>query len=430
MDLITFTAVVLVASLHSLSVKGQSLVSCAQTVCAGDRSCRIIQRCWSGDCQTGTGCVDPSKLPLDRTDFKCPYDDPILRSLDGGALVEIKCGSSNPLNTCPEGTECIEPAGVCCTGATKNTGQCPATRENYFQTNGGCRTFCRHDQECPGYKRCCATGIGCNHCMDPVPALTCETKACDAGFHCLMSGGNCTSYPCLAEPVCIADKIGDCPVLPGMSICEHVCLVDTHCPGDQKCCSAGACHVCVSPALYTTTSLPPADVGGPGSVSSSTSASSTPLFGFASLGSMDASNNIITPAAGPNPPAVPMFDMMSGVQPTNSGPVQMMAPTLGGMGSVQTSPTMLLDQQPSSSPQISTSGLDSLGGDPQGPISVAAVHSGGLTGMNLFGPPPQPSGPSPGFFSGPRSPRWLQTSRTSTLSLSPRSGLHATLCAS
>ncbi|PVD28784.1 hypothetical protein C0Q70_11379 [Pomacea canaliculata] len=316
--------------------------------------------------------TDPSKLPLDRTDFKCPYDDPILRSLDGGALVEIKCGSSNPLNTCPEGTESLS-LHTRCHLITENTGQCPATRENYFQTNGGCRTFCRHDQECPGYKRCCATGIGCNHCMDPVPALTCETKACDAGFHCLMSGGNCTSYPCLAEPVCIADKIGDCPVLPGMSICEHVCLVDTHCPGDQKCCSAGACHVCVSPALYTTTSLPPADVGGPGSVSSSTSASSTPLFGFASLGSMDASNNIITPAAGPNPPAVPMFDMMSGVQPTNSGPVQMMAPTLGGMGSVQTSPTM----------------------------------------MNLFGPPPQPSGPSPGFFSGPRSPRWLQTSRTS-----------------
>lgn len=64
------------------------------------------------------------------------------------------------------------------------------------------------------------------------------------------------------------------------------------------------------------------------------------LYTFSST-TVDASNNIITPAAGTNPPAVPMFDMMSGVQPTNSGPVQMMAPTLGGMGSVQTSPTMV-----------------------------------------------------------------------------------------
>ncbi|MCK5801662.1 MAG: molybdate ABC transporter substrate-binding protein [Lentisphaeria bacterium] len=44
------------------------------------------------------------------------------------------------------------------------------------------------------------------------------------------------------------DKAGACPVQDARTLCAHQCKVDTHCQGDKKCCSAGGCNVCASPA--------------------------------------------------------------------------------------------------------------------------------------------------------------------------------------
>ena len=32
-----------------------------------------------------------------------------------------------------------------------------------------------------------------------------QTKVCDPGFHCVMAENNCTSYPCMASPICIRE---------------------------------------------------------------------------------------------------------------------------------------------------------------------------------------------------------------------------------
>ncbi|CAC5424796.1 unnamed protein product [Mytilus coruscus] len=44
------------------------------------------------------------------------------------------------------------------------------------------------------------------------------------------------------------NKPGNCPTLMGVGICLQNCSSDSHCAGDQKCCSNGCGHVCMDPA--------------------------------------------------------------------------------------------------------------------------------------------------------------------------------------
>ncbi|CAC5425943.1 unnamed protein product [Mytilus coruscus] len=44
------------------------------------------------------------------------------------------------------------------------------------------------------------------------------------------------------------NKPGNCPTLTGVGICLQNCSSDSHCTGDQKCCSNGCGHVCMDPA--------------------------------------------------------------------------------------------------------------------------------------------------------------------------------------
>ncbi|KAK7107272.1 probable serine/threonine-protein kinase DDB_G0272282 [Littorina saxatilis] len=246
------SALVLVALISKAS--GQA--TCANTICSGSKQCRIIERCTGGDCQVGTICVEFLELPLTRSNYQCAFDDPVMRVTDGGSLNEISCGG-NSLTTCPTGTSCVDPPGVCCTGASKGVGTCPSNKPYFNVLKGGCSTFCRHDQECPGYQLCCSTGVGCRTCMDPSPRVTCETHQCNPGTHCMMAESTCTSYPCFAAPKCVADKAGTCPMLGMQSTCVDQCQVDSHCEGDKKCCSRGGCNVCISPSSSTPTPAPP-----------------------------------------------------------------------------------------------------------------------------------------------------------------------------
>lgn len=244
--------------------RGENLASCAKTWCPAGKECRIVERCFEHDCQVGTTCLDTT-ISLTLSNETCKYDAPVLRSNSGGALLEITCGGTlGP--SCPVGTTCQEPAGVCCTGEPKaEVGSCPfpATTQ-YYMAKGECTSFCRHDQECPGFQRCCRTGLGCDACMDPEPLTTCETFICNPGNHCVMTENTCMSYPCLAAPTCLADKAGTCPVMDKRTNCPSECKVDSHCQGDLKCCSAGGCSICVSPSFaapspfLVSTSSPPA----------------------------------------------------------------------------------------------------------------------------------------------------------------------------
>ncbi|XP_053408353.1 WAP four-disulfide core domain protein 3-like, partial [Mercenaria mercenaria] len=43
------------------------------------------------------------------------------------------------------------------------------------------------------------------------------------------------------------EKLGQCPRRTGVGICVSLCTGDSSCPGDQKCCSNGCGHRCMSP---------------------------------------------------------------------------------------------------------------------------------------------------------------------------------------
>ena len=51
-----------------------------------------------------------------------------------------------------------------------------------------------------------------------------------------------------------ADKPGTCPAQDKRTLCADQCTADSHCQGDKKCCNAGGCNVCVSPAPSATDS--------------------------------------------------------------------------------------------------------------------------------------------------------------------------------
>ena len=66
------------------------------------------------------GVSAPEDLPAQLSNYQCEFDDPVLRSVDGAPAEELTCGANN-INTCPAGTACMEPAGVCCTGQSSKS---------------------------------------------------------------------------------------------------------------------------------------------------------------------------------------------------------------------------------------------------------------------------------------------------------------------
>lgn len=78
------------------------------------------------------GILAPEDLPVNISNYQCEFDDPVLRSVDGAPVQELTC-SSNSINGCPAGTMCIEPAGVCCTGASSKLLSSLALKELFAQ---------------------------------------------------------------------------------------------------------------------------------------------------------------------------------------------------------------------------------------------------------------------------------------------------------
>ncbi|XP_030070914.1 WAP four-disulfide core domain protein 2 [Microcaecilia unicolor] len=105
---------------------------------------------------------------------------------------------------------------------SENPGMCPVPNEYGL---GRCSTACTHDIQCSKDKKCCKTACGGTACRKPFFPNRSEKP------------GRCP------DP----DEYGEL----GFGICEEMCIQDTECSGDLKCCKT-ACGVtsCLKPQTF------------------------------------------------------------------------------------------------------------------------------------------------------------------------------------
>nr|XP_006822461.1 PREDICTED: neurogenic locus notch homolog protein 1-like [Saccoglossus kowalevskii] len=212
------------------------------------------------DCgNTDTGAECPPGVPVVSCiinpcqDARCPADRTAVckENYCGGCIAEFFDTSGNKVNceveekpgTCPVVQDSSEAVGLCvelcisdsdCAGSDKccsngcghvcrppkkveKEGSCPATDVAYGFI-GYCAEYCSLDDDCPGEQKCCSNGCG-HVCIPP------------------------------AEEPNVKEKPGNCPASTSVlgGICAEMCNIDQDCPDDQKCCSNGCGHDCMSP---------------------------------------------------------------------------------------------------------------------------------------------------------------------------------------
>ncbi|XP_030837519.1 prestalk protein isoform X2 [Strongylocentrotus purpuratus] len=125
---------------------------------------------------------------------------------DGNCLTNQKCCSNGCGHTC---VDAIQPGDI-------KPGSCPRL-ENAGGALGRCEDHCVDDTSCSSTSKCCSNGCG-RSCFEPDPTVITRPGTCPTGA---LSNGT-------------------------MGACYEGCYDDGDCSTNQKCCSNGCGHACVT----------------------------------------------------------------------------------------------------------------------------------------------------------------------------------------
>lgn len=135
------------------------------------------------------------------------------------------------------------------------------------ESSGGasrqCAEECETDAQCLQGQRC--THMGCSHVCVDIPGgehylSVRELQGVPCGrahgwvSHGWVSHGwvptaECPQVGVPQHMLCLAGRVGVCPISRDASTCMDLCSLDEECPWGQKCCSNGCSHVCMPASL-------------------------------------------------------------------------------------------------------------------------------------------------------------------------------------
>lgn len=168
----------------------------------------------------------------------------LARFLDDILCSTIKCSTDSVCKVVQGRAECVGDETTSSSeddfcNLPSDTGPCRGYIESYYynSASGQCEKFVYGG--CKGNKNNFQTIEQCE--------TTCKQTATSYGIQSLST----ITYGSGSD-----DKLGDCPIIQKSQInsesCEKLCLSDSECPDDEKCCNNGCDYLCTKPSTKVT----------------------------------------------------------------------------------------------------------------------------------------------------------------------------------